>query len=220
MVDELSLYLPFWDKLTAAEQRQLQERSVLQRYKKGTILHRGGNDCLGVLQVKSGRLRTYLLSAEGREITLFHVLPGEICLLSASCILNHITFDVFISVEEDTEVIRIPADSMAQISDTNVYAENFLYKMTAQRFSDVMQALQQVLFMGFDQRLATFLLEESARSGRPVIHMTHEQIAREVGGAREVVSRTARQFAEAGWISLARGSITLLDEEGLRSQLD
>lgn len=219
MVNDLSPYLPFWDKLTEEEQRQLQERSTLQRYAKGTILHRGGHDCLGVLQVKSGRLRTYLLSAEGREITLFHVLAGEICLLSASCILNHITFDVFISVEEDTEVIRIPADSMAQISHTNVYAENFLYKMTAQRFSDVMQALELVLFMGFDQRLATFLLEESSRTGSAVIRMTHEQIAREVGSAREVVTRTARQFAQEGWISLARGSITILNEAGLRGQL-
>lgn len=220
MWEEWTDLLPFWEKLTPAQRSRINARASRQRYEKGELVHQGGYDCQGVLLVLRGCLRTYMLSAEGREITLFHITKGEMCLLSASCILRPITFEVFVEAEEETEVMRIPADVMAAVSGENLYAENFLYKGIAGRFSDVMRALQQVLFMGVDKRLATFLLEESDRCGSPVLRITHEQIAREVGSAREVVTRMARQFARAGWITLARGSVTIVDKGALKGLLE
>lgn len=208
--------LTFWDHLKPHQKTMLLENAMPVKYKRGENIHRGENDCVGVLLIKSGELRTYILSEDGRDITLYRLGSDEICILSASCILENITFDVHIDAEKDCEVLLIKSSVFQQICTENIYAENFSYKSMIDRFSDVMWAMQQILFMSFDKRLTIFLLDEVARTGSNTIVMTHEQIAKYVGSAREVVSRMLKYFENEGYVNLSRGKIEVIDKVQLK----
>lgn len=205
----------FWEHLDYKEKQQLCENTFSTNYPKGTTVHGGNADCIGVLIVKRGQLRTYMLSEEGRDVTLYRLFPGDICILSASCVLEAITFDVFIDAEEDTDVLLINSAVFHQIAEQNIYVKCFGYELATTRFSDVMWAMQQILFMGADKRLAIFLSDEIAKTGSDRIKMTHEQIARYMGTAREVVSRMLKYFAGEGIVALSRGEIRIVDKEKL-----
>lgn len=211
--------LTFWDRLSPSQKEKLTAVTKAVQYKKGQPLHCGECQCMGVLVIKTGTLRIYITSEEGREVTLYRLDSGDVCILSASCVLQAITFDVFVEAETDCSILQINSSAFAQLSRENVYAELFSYKLATERFSDVMWAMQQILFTSFDKRLASFLLDESVKNGEDVIHMTHEQIARHLGSAREVVSRMLKYFSREGYVSLSRGGITLTDKKNLRGLL-
>ena len=138
---------------------------------------------------------------------------GEACILSASCFMQEITFEILIDAEEDSRVTVIPTAVFKKLSDENIYVENFIYKQTTERFSDVMWTMQQILFMSFDRRLAVFLIDESAKTGKDTLTMTHDQIAKYTGSAREVVSRMLKYFENEGMVELGRGRVRLKDKK-------
>ena len=210
----------FWEHLDEKQKQQLCENTFPAHYPKGTTVHGGNADCIGVLLVKQGQLRTYMLSEEGRDVTLYRLFPGDTCILSASCVLDAITFDVFIDAEEDTDVLLINSSVFHQIAEENIYVKCFGYELATTRFSDVMWAMQQILFMGADKRLAIFLWDEIAKTGSDSIKMTHEQIARYMGSAREVVSRMLKYFAGEGIVALSRGEIRIVDKEKLQKLIN
>jgi CRP/FNR family transcriptional regulator len=208
--------LPFWDRLTEDEAATLTAHLKTVTLAPGETVHSGSNDCVGVLLVKSGELRAYILSDEGKEVTLFRLGGNEVCVLSAACLLDSVTFDLFIDAVRPTELCLIDAQTFSQVMERNIYAENFALRITTERFSEVMWAMEQILFMSFDRRLAIFLLDETAKTGIDNITMTHEQIARYVGSAREVVSRMLKYFAEEGMVAVHRGGLEILDKQKLR----
>ena len=214
MEDRL-VQLPFWKDLTERERETVQRSAVTRRYEKGALIHDGGSECLGLVLVLSGELRTYLLSDEGREVTLFRLHAGDLCVLSASCVISQITFDTQICAQRETEVLIIPASIVAALREQNLPVRCFLYELATQRFSDVMWAMQQILFKSLDRRLATFLLAEAERTGSSAIRMTHEQIAQHISSAREAVARMLKSFSEDGLVALRRGEIVLRDVDGL-----
>ena len=211
--------LDFWDKLSESEIGLLERNIEKVSYKKGFNLHSADNECLGVLLIKTGELRVYILSEDGREVTLYRLSPGDVCVLSASCIINSITFDVHIDAEKDTDVYLINIGTFSKLSQQNVYVENFAYKNTNERFSDVMWSMEQILFMSFDKRLAVFLLDEITRTHSNELHLTQEQIAKYIGSAREVVSRMLKVFQSEGILEQRRGSIHIIDKEKLRERI-
>lgn len=206
---------PFWGKLDAKEKEQMIAGAVRRKYEKGNMVHSASEKCLGLILVEQGRLRVYIESEEGRDITLYRLEQGDICTLSASCFMSEITFEVMIEAESDCSIVLMNPGVFNRIASENVYVENYMYKQTASRFSDVMWAMQQILFLSFDKRLALFLLDEVAKSGEDTLVMTHEQIAKYVGSAREVVSRMLKYFEEEGYVKLSRGKIQVLDEDAL-----
>ncbi|NMC55965.1 MAG: Crp/Fnr family transcriptional regulator [Eubacteriaceae bacterium] len=211
--------LDFWDKLNEREREYILNNTVTVNYKKGDSLSTNyENNCIGIFIVKSGGVRTYILSEDGREVTLYRLYKGDVCVLSASCILENITFDVFIEAIEDSEVFLINSMVFKNICE-NIYAQNYSYRITVQRFSDVMWAMQQILFMSFDKRLASFLLDESERNKNDVIALTHEEIAAYIASAREVVSRMLKYFENEGYIQLSRGKIKITNKEKLKEIL-
>lgn len=214
--DLLSAHFLAWPHLTTAEQEAMLENTTLMRYAKGTCIHNGENDCKGMLITKKGTLRTYLLSENGKEITLYRLGEGDLCILSASCVLSAITFDVHIDAEEDSEVLFTSSLFLQSLVERNIYVECFAYKTATDRFSDVMWAMQQILFMSMDKRLAVFLWDELSKSSDDTIHLTHEQVARDVGSAREVVSRMLKYFCSEGIVELSRGGIKIVDKKKLR----
>ena len=212
----LSAELPFWDKLSNNESELLLSGTKPILYKQGENIHRPQSECAGVLLVKSGELRTYLLSENGKEVTLFRLGGGDACILSASCLLSNITFDVFIDAQQDTEVMLISSATFAQLQNSNLHVENFALRLAADRFSDVMWAMEQILFMSFDARLAVFLLDETSKTGADNLTLTHEQIAKLIGSAREVVSRMLKYFEKERIVRLHRGGVEIIDKPALR----
>ena len=209
--------LPFWKLLTDSEKELVQQNAVIRLYKKGTRVYSSERECLGMLFVMQGEMRAYLLSEEGREVTLFRIYPNDLCVLSASCVISQISFDTQMSAQKDTEALIIPPNIVLFLKEKNLSVRCFLYELATKRFSDVMWAMQQILFKRLDQRLALFLMQESQRLGTDTIHMTHEQIAQQISSAREAVARMLKQFSEDGLVELKRGAIRLLDQKGLKA---
>lgn len=208
---------PFWGRLSRQEQERLASAALRREYARGSLVHSASEKCLGLILVERGQLRVYIESEEGRDITLYRLEKGDICTLSASCFMSEITFEVMIDAEQDSQIVLMNPGVFNQIAAGNVYVENYMYKQTAARFSDVMWAMQQILFLSLDKRLALFLLEEVEKGGGDTLAMTHEQIAKYVGSAREVVSRMLKYFEEEGYVKLSRGKIQILDEEALEA---
>jgi len=212
-------FFPFWPKLSGEQRETLLLGAACHRYPKGYNIHGGSNDCAGVLLVLSGELRVYMLSEEGREVTLYRMSEGDVCVMGASCALSAITFEVRIDAATDCELCVIKPSAFDQVQRENVYVEAFAYRKVTERFSDVMWAMQQILFMSFDKRLAVFLLDEIARTGGDTLRITQEEIARYLGGARESVTRMLKYFQQEGLVKLSRGEVTVLDRKGLRALL-
>lgn len=167
--------------------------------------------------LRSGQLRSYLLSEDGRDVTLYRLFGGEVCILSASCVMDAVNIDLYIDAEEDTEALCISAGIFRQLMQENVYVRCYAYQMTAERFSDTMWTMQQILFMSADRRLAIFLTDELAKTGGADLRMTHDQMAKYMGSAREVVSRMLKYFAQEGWVRLYRGGVQVLDKKKLQA---
>lgn len=208
--------LPFWTSLTEQEKEILRKSAVIRRYEKGSFIHSSDRDCLGMLFIISGEIRTYILSDEGREITLFRLYPNDLCVLSASCVISQISFDTQMTARQDTEVLIIPPNITALLKEQNISVRCFLYEQATKRFSEVIWAMQQILFKGLDQRLAAFLVEECERTNSNAVRMTHEQIARNISSAREAVARMLKQFTQDGLVELKRGEIIIKDTDGLK----
>lgn len=208
--------LPFWASLTEQEKEILRKSAVIRHYEKGSFIHSSDRDCLGMLFILSGEIRTYILSDEGREITLFRLYPNDLCVLSASCVISQISFDTQMTARQDTEVLIIPPNITALLKEQNISVRCFLYEQATERFSEVMWAMQQILFKGLDQRLAAFLVEECERTNSNTVRMTHEQIAWNISSAREAVARMLKQFTQDGLVELKRGEIIIKDTDGLK----
>ena len=176
-ISYIRTHFEFWEYLREEERHILEERMVKVTYSKGLNLHNSGTECLGIILIRTGSMRAYILSEDGREVTLYRLAEDEVCVMSASCVLNCITFDVHIDAESDIEAYLIPSMVFRKLNEKNIYVQNFVYRNTVDRFSDVMWAMEQILFMSLDKRLAIFLLDESAKTGSDSVKMTQEQIA-------------------------------------------
>ena len=210
---------PFWEELTNEQKRLFEDVKIAENQKKGEIIHRTADSCKGLVAVTVGQLRTYILSEEGREITLFRVASGEVCVLSASCLLESITFDVLMEAMEDTEICVIPAVVLKRVMEENPAVELYLYKAATEKFSDVMWTMQQILFLKIDQRVAQFLWDESIRHGMQTLHVTHDEIAKYIGSAREVVTKVLKYLANEQVVELGRGTVSIVNKDKLRACL-
>lgn len=212
---ELQALFPIWDKLSDTQQNRILGSLTCRDIQKGTVIHNGGMDCTGLLLVKSGQLRAYILSDEGREITLYRLFDRDICLFSASCMLRSVQFDITIEAEKDTSLWIVPPEVYREIMEESAPAANYTNELMAARFSEVMWRMEQVMWKSMDKRIAAFLLEEAAIEGTARLSLTHETIARHLGTHREVVTRMLRYFQEEGLVKLSRGAVELQDEREL-----
>ena len=215
---EAFMFLPenlsFYGALSASQRERLRSSAREHFFARGAPVYDG--DCTGLLLVQEGRLRVYTLSEEGKEITLYRLNAGDVCLFSASCALRGVSFTLFVSAEADTRVCLIPADVYKALSEESAAVGAFTAQLMAERFSQVMWVLDEVLSKKFDARLAALLLREREYAGGDELKLTHEQLAAHLGTVREAVSRMLKYFETEGLVSLSRGSIRLTDKEGLR----
>lgn len=213
-------YFPVWGELTPAQQERLTGNAVIHTVKEGATLHNGGMDCTGLLLVRQGQLRAYMLSDEGREITLYRLFDRDICLFSASCMIKSIQFDVTVEAEKDTELWIVPVEVYQGIMEESAPVSNFTNELMASRFSDVMWLMEQIMWKSLDKRLAAFLLEETSIEESKELKITHETIANHLGSHREVITRMLRYFQSEGMVKLSRGTVTVTDEARLRQLWD
>ena len=212
---KLEDFFPFWQGLSEEWKARLTEAAVYRKIETGTVVHSGSADCLGLLLVCSGQLRAYIISEEGREITIYRLFERYICLFSASCMMRNIQFDITIEAEKDTEAWVIPPKLYRKLTEESAAAANYTNEVMGSRFSEVMWLMEQIMWNRFDRRLASFLLEESALEGSDSLLITHEKIANHLGSAREVVTRMLRYFQREGLVELSRGTICILSREKL-----
>lgn len=211
----VSDYIPFWNKLTPSQQDRLTAAAIKRQVGADTVVHNGSADCLGLLLLESGQLRVFILSPEGREITLYRLFERDMCLFSSSCMMSSIQFDVTIQAEKDTSFWVIPPDVYKALMEESAPVANYTNELISSRFSDVMWLMEQILWKSFDRRLAGFLLEESVLEQSDLLHLTHEKIANHLGTAREVVTRMLRYFQSEGMVTLSRGTVELTDKKRL-----
>lgn len=207
---------PFWQELSEIQKENLMRSSEKFRFEKGENIH-NGEKCTGIILMKSGSLRLYISSEDGKEITLYRLFRGDMCMLSASCAFDSLTFDVIVDTEEDCDCIVVGGYAFAELCEQNPQVKIFALETALSRFSDVMWVMEQILFMSFDKRLAIFLLDEISKNGEDTVKLTHEQIAKYMGSAREVVSRMLKYFSAERIVEVSRGGIKVLDKKKLRA---
>ena len=217
---EFQNYFPIWNKLNAVYQGQILGTLITRTVKKGTVIHNGSNDCTGLLLVKSGQLRAYILSDEGREITIYRLFDRDMCLFSASCMMRSIQFDITIEAEKDTDLWIIPVEVYQSIMAESAPVANYTNELMANRFSDVMWLIEQIMWKSLDKRVAAFLLEEAFIEGTDKLKITHEYIANHLGSHREVITRMLRYFQNEGIVKLSRGVVEITDTEKLEEFSD
>ena len=217
---EFAEYFPVWDKLTPQQQAHIASVIEYRQVKKGTHIHDSSADCLGLVMVHTGQLRAYILSEDGREITISRLFPYDASLLSASCVMPDLQFNVMIEAEKDSAFWSIPACLFKNLVDESLAISNYSRNLLSTNFSELMWLMEQIMFKSFDKRLAAFLLEEAAIDGDNILRITHEKIASHMGTAREVVTRMLRYFQSEGMVRLTRGAIEIADEKKLQALQD
>lgn len=214
---DISSYFPIWKKMTPQQQATIENSLIRRQVPKGTVVHDGSADCSGLMLVHSGQLRAYLLSDEGREITLYRLFDMDICLFSAACVMQSVQFDIMIEAEKDSELWVIPPHIFQRLKNESAVMANYTNDLMASRFSEVMWLMEQIMWKSFDKRLAAFLLEEAALEDSSHLKITHETIGNHLGNPREVVTRMLRYFQSEGMVNLSRGAVELTDEKKLRA---
>lgn len=212
---EFSNYFPIWDKLTPEQQERITGAVEFRRIEKGTLLHNGNMDCLGLLLIRSGQVRVYILSEDGREITINRLFEHDICLFSASCVMPNMQFDITIETEKDSEMWIIPSCLYKDLMEESLAIAKYSNDLISSSFSDLMWLVEQIMWKSFDKRLAAFLLEESVLEETAALKITHEKIANHMGTAREVVTRMLRYFQNEGMVKLTRGTVEIVDKKKL-----
>lgn len=216
----LSRHLSFYDELTVSQKAHFNESLQVQSLDKGSVILNHDNQCQGMMLVKRGQLRAYIVSDNGKEITLYRLLAGDSCVMSASCVLSNINFTISLSVEKDSELYIVPPSPYSKLMEDSPVVNKFTLDMMSSRFSDVMWIMEQVVFSSMAKRIASSLLEYSSLEQSDYILTTHENIARDVGTAREVISRMLKYFESEGAIELSRGAVLIKSYDKLEEISD
>ena len=216
----IAQYFPVFSQLTPQQQQMVLDYTAIRTVPAGTVVHNGAVECTGFLLVRSGQLRAYTLSEEGREVTIYRLFDHDCCLFSAACIMSSLQFEVIIETEKDSEIFIIPPSVYQKLMNESLPVSKYTNDLMASRFSEVMWLMEQIMWKSFDKRLAAFLVEESGIEGTTLLKVTHEKIANHMGTAREVVTRMLRYFQGEGLVKLSRGTIEITDAPGLRALQD
>ncbi len=200
-----------WNKLDFEMQNTLLKSSKIISYKKGDIIHRGENSCLGLIIIDKGLVKAFSSPDGNKKITLYRLYDNDMCLFTASCIMKDVSFDIFLECEEDTTLLLVPTEIFDEVINKSSIIANYINKIILSRFSDVMWILEQVTFHRLDKRIADYLIN----LGDDEIIITHEKIASDLGSAREVISRLLKHFEKDNLVKLERNKITIINRDKL-----
>ena len=193
--------------------RAFRERGFLARIPAGHDVFVEGQQVDAIPVLLSGVVRVYQIGETGREVTLYRFRPGESCVLTATAILTRQSFPAIATVEQDAQAVMIPAATFREWVKMHDVWHDFYVSLVAQRLASVMNIVDEVAFRRLDQRVAALLVRR-ARRANPVV-ITHQEIAAELGSAREAISRVLEDLAAKGWLSVGRGRIEVTNVDAL-----
>ncbi|NNU81125.1 Crp/Fnr family transcriptional regulator [Halovulum dunhuangense] len=204
---------PGLDRLSPGIRGPLVARSRVIRVPKGTVIFGPGRPPENLLLLLEGTVRVQQTSESGREIVLYRVHAGESCVLTTACLLAHEDYTAEGIAETDVLAVAIPRSLFDELLASSETFRHFVFSAYSRRIADLFFTIEEVAFRRIDIRLAHKLLE--LRNGGDQVHATHQQLAAELGSAREVISRQLQDFQRRGWVELARGTIRLTDAAAL-----
>lgn len=214
--DFLASRLPFWERLRETRRNDIYTHTRAARFKKGSVIANAGENC-GVIIVKRGRICAYTVSEEGREVALLSCYSSDICLLAAHSIIDTSLFNICVSAETEADVLIIDSGVFSDVCHSCAPAENFIAGLVASHFCRVVGDMHSMLLQSPERRIAAYLCSTSDRTGSLRVKTTHEQIAKHVGTAREVVTRTLKKMAGDGVITAERGFVVIKDKPALKN---
>jgi len=212
----ISRVLPIFKKATPQLEREFQSVAFVVHIPAGKDVFIEGDQADAIALLISGVVRVYKIGETGREITLYRFGHGESCILTANAILSSKSFPAIATVEKDAEAVMIPADAFRDWVKHHDPWREFVFDLLSDRMAAVLTIIDEVVFQRMDRRVAALLLTKS-KTQHP-LRVTHQEIAAELGSSREVISRLLEDFSQAGLIQPGRGSIEILDQEGLESR--
>ena len=211
--ERIAQTLPFLQRAEPQARRDFLDNAYLARIPAGHDVFVEGDQAEAIALLLSGVVRVYKIGENGREITLYRFGNGESCILTANVILSRQTFPAIATVERDAEAVMIPAGAFRQWIGRYDLWRDFIFGLLSQRLASVIATIDEVAFRRMDVRVAAFLLARSQGGGE--VHITHQQIAAELGSSREVISRLLESLEDGGLIRRSRGVIEVLDVKGL-----
>lgn len=215
-LDSLTATFPALEAITDRPVRELLAAAHTVEVPSGTPLFRDGGPCESYLLVQEGTVRVHKIAANGREIVLYRVGQGETCILTTSCLLARRNYPATGIAETDVRGVAIPAGVFRNALSTSDRFREFVFAEYGRRIADLIVLVEEVAFGRLDVRLAQRLLAHCT-GPEPSVRTTHQDLAAELGTAREVVSRQLKEFERRGWVGLHRGRIELIDRPSLQA---
>lgn len=213
---DLTRIFPFFSMLDEAVHAQFRQRIGVANIPAGQHVCWEGDICAQLAVVLSGSVRVYKVGENGREITLYRIGQHDSCILTASCILSQTRFPALAVVETDVQVVLIPAACLREWVAQHEVWRTYVFNLLSQRLTDVITTLNEVAFQRVDVRIAVFLLKLTQQQSQVTI--THQELASELGTAREVVSRILKDFEREGLLAQTRGNIVVQDRTALQNR--
>jgi CRP/FNR family transcriptional regulator len=218
LLREISVALPFMQAAPQEFITDLKNHSLKLAFQKGQQILHEDDLCQYLPIVLSGDLRVYRTHSSGREVTLYHISRGESCFLTMNCIFLNQLFPATARAEEYSEALMVPATAMQRWRDKFPFWQKYIFEVAASRLISVISVLSDIAFARMDERVAQFLAQRWRETGQSELQVTHQEIANELGTAREVVTRVLRSLEEQGIVTLTRGSIKLANMAALSGQ--
>jgi CRP/FNR family transcriptional regulator len=209
--DRLRSLYPALETLPDTRLDRLLDEGQVMQVKAGTVLFDDESPCQAFPMLVDGVIRISKTGANGRELQLYRVVPGESCILTSSCLLGHVAYNARGVAETDMVAVALPQPVFSRLLAEHEPFRNYVFSLFAERIAELMQLVEAIAFQRLDQRLATLLLGKGK-----VVHTTHQALADELGSVREIVSRLLKSFADQGFVSLAREQVEIVDAAGLR----
>jgi CRP/FNR family transcriptional regulator len=209
--ERLSALYPALEGLSAAGLERLLADSQILRANAGAVLFDEDSPCQAFPLLVQGTIRVSKTGANGRELQLYRVVPGEACILTSSCLLGQVAYRARGVADSDVVAVALPPAVFTALLAEHEPFRRYVFGLFAERMAELMALVEAVAFQRLDQRLAALLLGK----GR-IVRTTHQALADELGSVREIVSRLLKSFAERGLVSLSREQVEIVDARRLR----
>ncbi len=198
---------PFFEQMKPAD-AELLKRSVIRReLGKGQIMMGDNSRCTGIPMVLRGRLRLFRISDKGREMTLYHIREGELCIMAGVCAMGDVEYDFSIEAERDSVLAVIPPDTFKELLYRCDPFKVYVFNALAHKLIQSVETIEMLLFESIEERIMTYLQHNANAENE--VKATHEKLAIELGSSREVITRQLKKMAEKDLIELKRGKILL-----------
>ena len=211
-VTELIPLCPTLAGLPPAEEEMVRRQAIAISAPAGAQLFDTGVACQALPLVISGSIRVFKRAESGREISLYRVRQGELCIVTISCLLGDDAYPATGIAETDISAIALPRPLFMHLTETHAPFRQEVFHLFSERLSGLMQLVEEIAFHKLDQRLAALLASRA-----PLLTGSHQQLADELGSVREIVSRLLKQFEDHGWINLGRERVEVVQPEALRA---